>query len=129
MRRASIHDLKYIEEQAVAAGTWYFPKARIRADSVRGALKEILPQGKHYCSVGGGALVARVEPNPLGEKQVATIMLWVGSPLHMRALVRWVKSRPGICGIHAPFEPPGRVADFLGLLGFQRGQGGFYWWR
>lgn len=129
MRRASVHDLSYLVEQSKAAADWYYPRANATREKLREVLVDCVSGGKHYCAVDGGIVVCHVTPNPFGEKQMATLLLWVGSPWMLRAMVRWAKSRPGIRGVHAPIDPPARVAALLQRLGFERGQGGYFWWR
>lgn len=129
MRRASIHDLSYIAAHAMAASDWYYPLAKATNEKVRDVLRDCLSGGKHYCAVGDGVIVAHVTPNPFGEKQMVTLLLWVGSPWLIRAMLKWAKGRPGIRGVHAPIDPPERVAALLVRLGFERGPGGYFWWR
>lgn len=129
MRRAVPSDKQYLVEQSVAAARWYYPGARPGPEKIGAVVGEALSGSKHFVAVDGGAVIAHVTPNPFGEKQIATILLWVGSPWLMRAVVRWVAGRPGIRGIHAPIDPPERIAAFLVRLGFERGQGGYFWWR
>lgn len=117
MRKASIHDAGRIAASATAAARWYYSGSRVEEDRIAGIVRECLSGGKHYCMVGGGTIVCHVTPNPYGQKQIATVLFWEGSPALVKAMVRWFLSRPGIVGIHMPISPSMRVGSFLWRLG------------